>query len=130
MSKTFASIFLTVTLFASFARADVNLIMVEESGCMWCAAWNNDIGHIYAKTGEGQAAPLVRIDKSDQENTDVVFVRPLVYTPTFVFVVDGVETGRIEGYPGEDFFWGLLGQMLTESEIEFDAQSASIEVTE
>lgn len=130
MLKTFTRGFLTFTLLASIARADVNLIMVEEPGCMWCAAWNADIGHIYAKTGEGQAAPLVRIDKSDQESTDVIFVRPLVYTPTFVLVVDGAETGRIEGYPGEDFFWGLLGQMLTENEIDFDFQPALFEVSE
>jgi len=25
---------------------------------------------------------------------------------------DGTEIGRIEGYPGEDFFWGLLTQMM------------------
>ena len=32
--------------------------------------------------------------------------------PTFVLVEDGRELGRIEGYPGEDFFWGLLGKLL------------------
>jgi hypothetical protein len=30
------------------------------------------------------------------------------YSPTFVVVMDGREIGRIEGYPGEAFFWGLL----------------------
>ena len=29
-------------------------------------------------------------------------------------VDDGRELSRIEGYPGEDFFWGLLEMMLTE----------------
>jgi hypothetical protein len=29
-----------------------------------------------------------------------------------VLVENGAEIGRIEGYPGEDFFWGLLKQML------------------
>jgi hypothetical protein len=31
-----------------------------------------------------------------------------------VLVKDGVEVARLEGYPGEDFFWGLLGRMLSE----------------
>jgi len=35
-----------------------------------------------------------------------------LFTPTFVLMQDGVEIGRIEGYPGEDFFWGLLNQMI------------------
>jgi hypothetical protein len=30
---------------------------------------------------------------------------------------EGQEAGRIEGYPGEDFFWGLLGRMLEEAGI-------------
>jgi hypothetical protein len=42
------------------------------------------------------------------------FARPVVFTPTFVLVEDGQELARIEGYPGEDFFWGLLARMLEE----------------
>ena len=34
------------------------------------------------------------------------------FTPTFVLVEDGKEIGRIEGYPGEDFFWPMLGALL------------------
>jgi hypothetical protein len=29
--------------------------------------------------------------------------------------LDGVEAGRIEGYPGEDFFWPLLADMIAKS---------------
>ncbi|MEM9523423.1 MAG: hypothetical protein AAF982_05430, partial [Pseudomonadota bacterium] len=43
-------------------------------------------------------------------------IRPVIYTPTFVLMKDGREYGRIEGYPGEDFFWGLLGRMIKEME--------------
>jgi hypothetical protein len=37
---------------------------------------------------------------------------PLRYSPTFVLAQDGQEIGRIEGYPGEAFFWGLLERLL------------------
>ena len=37
------------------------------------------------------------------------------FTPTFVLVKDGVEQSRIIGYPGEDFFWGLLDRMLKQA---------------
>ncbi|MBL3206218.1 thioredoxin family protein, partial [Klebsiella pneumoniae] len=33
------------------------------------------------------------------------------YTPTFILVDGGREIGRIEGYPGADFFWGLLERL-------------------
>ena len=36
----------------------------------------------------------------------------VVYTPTFLLMSDSREIGRIEGYPGEDFFWALLNQIL------------------
>jgi hypothetical protein len=43
--------------------------------------------------------------------------RPIVFTPTFILTVDGQEIERIEGYPAEDFFWGLLGMMLDQAGI-------------
>lgn len=94
------------------AVAQTVLVMVEEEGCIWCARWNKEIGPIYPKTPEGKAAPLVRMDIRAPYPSDLEFARKLVFTPTFVLMVDGVEDSRIEGYPGEDFFWGMLGQML------------------
>lgn len=88
------------------------LIMVEEHGCPWCARWTAEIGPIYAKTEEGAQAPLRRIDIAATSRSGVAFASPPVFTPTFVLVEDGIEVGRIEGYPGEDFFWGMLGQIL------------------
>lgn len=37
---------------------------------------------------------------------------PIRYTPTFVLIENGEELGRIEGYPGDAFFWGLLDRLL------------------
>lgn len=101
-----------LVLMVSMARAEMALIMVEEPGCMWCAKWNDEVAPIYGKTPEGKAAPLQRIDIRERPPEDMKFARGLHFTPTFVLMVDGQESGRIEGYPGEDFFWGLLGQLL------------------
>lgn len=89
----------------------VELVMVEERGCIWCARWNVDVAPEYPKTPEGFAAPLRRIDLRDRPE-DLTFGTRLRFTPTFVLMVDGVEADRIEGYPGEDFFWPMLGAML------------------
>lgn len=100
------------------AMADTFLVMVEEKGCMWCARWNEEIAHIYPKTKAGQAAPLRRIDIRADRPDDLTFARSLTFTPTFVLMIDGNEVSRIEGYPGEDFFWGLLEQMLSQASID------------
>lgn len=96
------------------AVAEPALLMAEEPGCHWCARWDEEIAHIYPKTPEGRAAPLRRFDLRAQP-PEVEFARPVHYTPTFILVEDGRELGRIEGYPGADFFWGLLGAMLEQA---------------
>ena len=102
--------------------ADPVLLMAEEDGCYWCARWNQEIAHIYPKTAEGRAAPLLRYDLHG-EKPDVVFDSPVRFTPTFILVEDGRERGRIEGYPGEDFFWGLLAMMFERAGVPLDQAS-------
>lgn len=102
------------------ASAETLLLMAEEHGCVWCERWNKEISAIYPKTPEGQAAPLVRYDLHGEQPENVNFARRVHFTPTFILVEDGVEVGRIEGYPGEDFFWGLLSIMLEEAGVSVD----------
>lgn len=86
--------------------------MFRQDFCEWCATWEEEIGGFYAKTDEGQRAPLRRVDIHQQRPADLTTLKPVIYTPTFVLVEDGSEVGRILGYPGADFFWSLLEQLL------------------
>tara|TARA_R110002051_G_scaffold83650_9_gene148348 strand:- start:30063 stop:30428 length:366 start_codon:yes stop_codon:yes gene_type:complete len=107
---------LVLATFGSPVLAEMTLVMAEEQGCVWCERWNADIGPIYPKSAEGQAAPLRRIDVNDPMPSDLSFTSTPRFTPTFVLMDDGTEIGRIEGYPGEDFFWGLLGVLLEQAD--------------
>ncbi|MCF6302235.1 MAG: hypothetical protein L3J13_03380 [Devosiaceae bacterium] len=109
--------------FTTVAMAGVELVMVEEDGCIWCDRWDSEIGPIYPKTSAGKAAPLRRIDIRMPLPDDIEVARPLRFTPTFVLLVDGIEQSRIEGYPGEDFFWGLFERMLDQSGVVFEDPS-------
>ena len=106
-----ACLLAAATLVAPIAHA-AELVMVEETYCHWCERWKEEIGVVYDKTEEGKRAPLRRIDISDPIPDDLTFVSHPNFTPTFILVEDGREVARIEGYPGEDFFWPLLGRML------------------
>lgn len=92
--------------------AAAELIMVEQKGCSYCIAWMDKIGPIYPKSPEGRFAPLRVVNIRDGAPDGVRYARPVNFTPTFILVEDGTELGRIEGYPGEDFFWGLLDMLL------------------
>jgi thioredoxin-related protein len=94
------------------AAVAAELLMFEQPGCEWCARWNEEIGGAYALTEEGRRAPLRRVNISEQPLEDVRLASRASYTPTFVLVEDGRELGRIEGYPGPDFFWPLLDRLL------------------
>jgi len=90
------------------------LVMVEQPGCAWCLRWDHEIAAIYPKTPEGQAAPLRR-ENLHAQPTDLTYARKVQFTPTFILFENGVELARIEGYPGESFFWGLLDMMLRQN---------------
>lgn len=93
------------------ARA-AELVMFEQKGCEWCARWHAEIGPIYPKTEEGRQAPLRRVDIHEPMPDDLGWMKGERFTPSFALIEDGREIGRIRGYPGQAFFWGLLGQMI------------------
>jgi hypothetical protein len=105
--------FLAMSLIAAPAfAAELGLLMFEQPGCIYCARWNEEVGPEYPVTDEGKAAPLRRLQLRDPLPDGLTLVSHPVFTPTFVLMLDGVEASRIEGYPGEDFFWPLLGDMI------------------
>lgn len=116
-NSTLALIVSFLAMFAAPATS-AELVMVEAPGCYYCIEWKKTIGPIYPKTEAGKFAPLVTVDKSAPAPFASGYETPIIFTPTFVLVENGAEVGRILGYPGEDFFWALLEQMLDE-ETEF-----------
>ena len=104
---------LFVLLAAPVAMAqDLRLAMFEQPGCIYCLQWNEEVAPEYPKTDEGKAAPLFRLQLRDPLPEGITLVSEPVFTPTFVLLADGKEAGRIEGYPGEDFFWPLLAGII------------------
>ncbi|MBN2631741.1 MAG: thioredoxin family protein [Rhodobacteraceae bacterium] len=100
---------------AGSALAELQLLMFEQAGCIYCEQWHADVGPEYPLTSEGKAAPLVPVQLRAKLPEGITVNSPPVFTPTFVLLQNGVEVSRIEGYPGEDFFWGLLSAMIKDA---------------
>ncbi len=103
--------FLTFAAPAFSKERGAELIMFDSTDCEWCEVWEEDIGDGYHKTSEAKKAPLRRVDIEDQKQVKGL-KRRVNYTPTFVLFEDGQEVGRITGYPGPDFFYPLLGNLI------------------
>lgn len=93
------------------AASDLRLYMFYEPGCTYCAAWERDVGVVYSRTPQGRMAPLRRVFIGDANRLFPQF-RRVIYTPTFIVARGSSEIGRITGYPGEDFFWWQLDEIL------------------
>ena len=103
--------FFLIFFLASNAGA-AELVMFEQKGCVWCQKFDREIAPAYDKTSEGKRAPLRRLDIAQPAPSDLAFIKRERFTPVFVLVEDGREIGRIRGYPGDVFFWGLLANLI------------------
>jgi hypothetical protein len=101
-----------LALFIASAAHAAELIVFEQKGCVWCQRFDREIAPAYPKTTEGRRAPLRRVDIAKPLPDDLGFITRERFTPVFVLVENGAEFGRIRGYPGETFFWGLLANLI------------------
>jgi len=88
------------------------LLMVESDDCPYCKRFHAEIGVAYPKTTEGKLAPLRLLDINDEMPEEYGSVELAFVTPTFILVDNGKEVDRLLGYPGDNYFWFLLGEML------------------
>lgn len=102
---------------APFRAMAAELILFESDGCPYCERWHEEIGVIYNKSDEGKVLPLRTVDHDFDLPADLSAIRGVYFTPTFVIWEDGKELGRILGYPGEDFFWPMLSELIEQNSL-------------
>ncbi|WP_142082060.1 hypothetical protein [Roseinatronobacter monicus] len=99
--------------FSTAQAQDLRLLMVEQAGCYYCRVFNRDIAPVYEKSTEGQAAPLVHVQLRGALPEGVTLDTQPFVTPTFILIgPDGAEIERLTGFPGEDFFWPYVSDMI------------------
>lgn|SRR5262245_20088638 len=111
-------IIVVLSAFCASAVQASELLMFRRAGCPWCAAWDREIKPIYPNTEIGRRVPIKMVDLDHDSEQKAALKMPVRFTPTFVLIDQDQEIGRIEGYPGEAFFWGLLENLLPRSTAE------------
>lgn len=105
-------LFLAVFCLGSLPARGAELVVFETDGCPWCEAWQKEVGSIFHLTDEAKIVTLRRVELNGPRPDDLRDIKGIRYTPTFVLLEDGGEVGRIEGFIGQDQFWGLLGELI------------------
>ena len=85
------------------------LLMIEDRGCPYCTKFDAETRAGYVNSAEGKLAPLVRRRRGDPE---IAFIQRVVYSPTFVLLVNGREVGRTVGYQGSELFWMEIANLM------------------
>ena len=105
-------IFIT-SIFQSVDAKDTSLmIMITDKNCLYCIVWEKQIGKIYPKTEIAKKFPLHRIEVKNFVNYTKYDLKKTNITPTFIFIKNENEVGRIEGYTNPEMFWWQVDEII------------------
>ena len=101
-----------LTLSSSSAKDNSLLLMITDKTCLICMVWEKHIGKIYPKTEIANKFPLSRIEMNDFVNYSKHKIKKTNITPTFIFIRNNNEQGRIEGYTSPEMFWWQVDEII------------------
>ena len=94
------------------AVADARLIMITSEYCPYCQAWERDVGAVFNKSPYAAKLPLTRVEIGSKMPNNIVLIKPIIGTPTFLIIRNGEEIDRQRGYQDEEiFYWWLSEHM-------------------
>ena len=102
-----------LTVSSSSAKDNSLLLMITDKTCLICMVWEKQIGKIYPKTEIANKFPLSRIEIKDFVNYSKHKLKKTNITPTFIFIRNNNEQGRIEGYTNPEMFWWQVDEIVS-----------------
>ena len=108
------ALFFKLTISSSQGKENSLLLMVTDKTCLICMIWEKQIGKIYPKTEIANKFPLSRIEIKDFVNYSKHKLKKTNITPTFIFIGNNKEQGRIEGYTSPEMFWWQVDEIISD----------------
>lgn len=93
---------------ASAGAQAMDLIMFESPSCGTCKVFKREVLPIYAASPAGKVFPLWVVEMGGK--APFRLNEPVTFTPTFVWVDNGVEVGRFSGYFGKEKFFSIVNK--------------------
>ncbi len=90
------------------AQHNVELVVVEVPGCIYCGIFRRDVLPSYQASPRAKTVPLRFLDLNDEAADRLDLSAPVTVVPTVLVLENGREIGRITGYTGpENFFHSI-----------------------
>jgi thioredoxin-related protein len=93
---------------ASTGAQAMDLIMFESPSCGTCKLFKREVLPIYAASPAGKVFPLWVVEMGSKLSFRIN--QPVTFTPTFIWVDNGVEVGRFSGYYGKEKFFSIVNK--------------------
>ena len=109
----FLIIYFLACINSTYAEVRGKLLYFYSDTCAYCKAWENEIANIYLKTEFEDEFKLSFINFFSNVELEEYGISKIVkVTPTFIFIKDKTEVGRIEGYNGQELFWWQVDDVI------------------
>ena len=108
----FLYFFILSTIHSVYAKENTLMLMITDKSCLYCIVWEKQIGKIYPKTEIAKFFPLHRIEVKKFTNYKKYNLKKTNITPTFIFIKNDNEEGRIEGYTNPEMFWWQVDEII------------------
>ena len=108
----FLYFFILSTISSVNAKEKSLMLMITDKSCLYCIVWEKQIGKIYPKTEIAKILPLYRIEVKKFTNYKKYNLKKTNITPTFIFIKNDNEEGRIEGYTNPEMFWWQVDEII------------------
>ena len=93
--------------------ANVELIVVEASECIYCTVFRRDVLPSYQASEQARSVPVRFLDVNDRAVEQLGLDGPINIVPTFVVMKNNKEIGRIPGYVGPENFYHTINYLLS-----------------
>lgn len=93
-------------------RSDIQLIVLEADGCIYCGLFRRDVLPDFQTSAKGKDMPVRFLDINNVEASGIALKGPITQVPTFIVAKANHEIGRIPGYVGPENFYHAIDYLL------------------
>lgn len=102
----------TATLADDQPRTNLQLVVLEAPGCIYCNLFRRYVVPAYETSPKSRSVPIKFIDLNDKAYDELGLDSPVDMVPTTVLMQNNREVGRIPGYLGPENFFHAFNHLM------------------